>query len=72
MTRIQIERMILALIAAVDYDLAKSFDPKTAEEPEYIEEQMDRLVAVVKKHLEASYQDAPEECSKKSAKRSKK
>lgn len=44
--------MILELIGAVDYDIAKSFDPECAEEPESIPEEMARLRAIARKHLE--------------------
>lgn len=51
MTRQQIKKMIMDLLAHVDYDLAKSYDPKTAEEPEYAKEEMEKLIDIAKKHL---------------------
>lgn len=52
--------MIMELLAIADYDLMKSYDPETAEEPEYAESEMEKLIDVVEKVL------------KKQAKKSKK
>ena len=38
MNKQQIKAMIIDILGTADYDLAKSFDPETAEEPEYAEE----------------------------------
>ena len=43
--------MIMELIEDVDYDIAKSLNPDTAEDPDEAEESMASLVAIVKKHL---------------------
>lgn len=51
MTRKQIKAMIMALLGRVDYDIMKSYDPKTAEEPDYAEESMGELIEIVEKHL---------------------
>jgi hypothetical protein len=45
----QIEKMILELLNEIDYDIAKEYDIETAEEPELVEERMDKLVKIVKK-----------------------
>jgi hypothetical protein len=51
MKRKQIEEMILDLINEIDYDIAKDYDVETAEEPEYVKENMDKLVKIVKKYV---------------------
>lgn len=51
MTRDQIKKMVLDIISEADYDLGKSFDPKLAEEPEYAEEALDRLIDMAEKHI---------------------
>lgn len=51
MSKIQIDRMILALIAEVDYDIAKSYNPKLSEDPDEIEPRMERLRAIVARHM---------------------
>lgn len=50
MTKQQIKSMIMELFGEIDYDLAKSLDPKMAEDPEYAEEQMERLIKIVERH----------------------
>lgn len=52
LTNKQIDAMVLDLIGEVDYDIAKSFDPECAEEPESIPERKAALRAIVRKHLE--------------------
>lgn len=51
MTRDQIKKMVLDIISEADYDLGKSFDPKTAEEPEYVEKNLDRLIDTAEQHI---------------------
>lgn len=51
MKREKIEKMILEIFGTADYDLMKSYDPETAEEPEYCESKMKRLVKIVEKYL---------------------
>jgi hypothetical protein len=51
MTRQAIDRMLLELIGAIDYDIAKSFDPECAEEPESIPQRMTELRRIVTKHM---------------------
>lgn len=41
------KKMILEIIQAVDYDIYKSFIPKTAENPETIKERMNELLDIV-------------------------
>lgn len=53
MKKYQIKEMIMDLLGQIDYDMMKSFDPETAEEPEQAEKSMDKLVALVQKHLKA-------------------
>jgi len=47
----QIEKMILELLNEIDYDIAKDYDVETAEEPELVEENMDKLVKIVKEYV---------------------
>lgn len=47
----QIEEMILELLNEIDYDIAKDYDVETAEEPELVEENMDKLVKIVKEYV---------------------
>lgn len=54
MTRDQIKEMVLDLLGKADYDLAKSFMPETAEEPEYAEESLQKLVSLAEKHINKS------------------
>lgn len=51
MIKTQIKAMIMELISAADYDLGKSLDPKLAEDPEYAEEQMHRLIEIAGKYV---------------------
>lgn len=51
MDRDQIKELVLAIIGKIDYDLAKGFDPETAEEPEYAEEELERLITFTDKLL---------------------
>jgi hypothetical protein len=54
MTDKQIEEMVKAIIDAVDYDLAKQLDVQTAEDPETVDAEVARLVAVARKHMPAA------------------
>jgi len=47
----QIEEMILELLNEIDYDIAKGYDIETAEEPELVEENMNKLVKIVKEYV---------------------
>lgn len=51
MTRNEIKKLIMLILGQCDYDLMKAYDPKTAEEPEYAKESMDRVIDVVEEHL---------------------
>lgn len=53
MNRHQIRELIMLILYQADYDLAKSYDPETAEEPEYATERMDELISLVHNDLEA-------------------
>lgn len=48
----QIRKMILNLIEEIDYDIWKSFDPKLSEDPDDIEDKMNNLIIIAKKHLD--------------------
>lgn len=47
-----IRTMLRDLVNELDYDLAKSLDPKLAEDPEMAKEEMAKLEKIVRKHLE--------------------
>jgi hypothetical protein len=51
MDRKEIKKLIMVILGHANYDLMKDFDPKTAEEPEYAIEQMEKLIDIVEKHL---------------------
>ena len=51
MTRKEIKAFIMALLGRVDYDIQKSYDPETAEEPEYAAEEMEKLIDFVAEYL---------------------
>lgn len=51
MNQKQIEEMILELLNEIDYDIAKDYNVETAEEPEFVEENMDKLVKIVQKYI---------------------
>jgi hypothetical protein len=51
MTPSQIKNMILDLFNEIDYDIAKQYVFETAEEPEYVEANLQRLLDIVDKHL---------------------
>lgn len=51
MTDLQVKNLLMALLHQIDYDIAKSFDPETAEEPEYAEQEMQRLIKFYKNYI---------------------
>lgn len=51
MNNTQAQDMIMELLGEVDYDVMKSLDPETAEEPEEAERQMKRLIKIVQRHI---------------------
>lgn len=56
MNRKDIKKFLMIILGRVDYDIAKSYDPKTAEEPEYANSQMEELIDVAEIELK-KYQD---------------
>ena len=65
MTRKEIRELIMVILGQVDYDIMKSYDPETAEEPEYAEESMERVIDVVEKHLKKAEKKTDTKKSKK-------
>jgi hypothetical protein len=51
MNRTQIKSLILLILNQTDYDLAKGFDPETAEEPDYAAENLEELIDTVETYL---------------------
>jgi len=47
----EIRKMLIDIIAEVDYDISKFYDPETSEDPETAEESMQDLVLIVKKYM---------------------
>lgn len=47
----QIKAMVIDLISTNDYDHGKQLDKRTAEEPEGVDDALDQLVAVAKRHM---------------------
>ena len=45
------KKMILDILGEIDYDTAKNYLKATAEEPEYVKENMQKLVIIVQKHI---------------------
>jgi len=39
--------MLKVLLEQIDHDIAKSYDPETAEEPEFAEDDMNELIDIV-------------------------
>jgi hypothetical protein len=58
MTRDQIKKMVLEVISQADYDLGKCYDPKTAEEPEYVQEELESLIDTAEKHIKKATKKA--------------
>lgn len=54
MTQAQMDEMLYDLLEAIDHDIAKDYKEETAEEPEFAEQAMDELRAVVWGHFEAA------------------
>jgi hypothetical protein len=52
MTDDEIRQMLRELLEAIDHDIAKDYDPKTAEIPEDAIHDMIVLVDIVREHLE--------------------
>lgn len=50
----QIRSMLKDVIGEVDYDIAKSYNPRLSEDPESAELSMRRLVQIVRTHLKDS------------------
>lgn len=65
MTRDEIKDLIMAILGQADYDLMKAFDPETAEEPEYAESEMERLIDTVEEHLKKLEKKKAKKTSKK-------
>lgn len=65
MIRKEIKDLIMVILGQVDYDIMKSFDPETAEEPEYAKSEMERIIDFVERYFKKL------EKAKKSSKRSK-
>ncbi len=53
MSNEKLRAMVRAIVEQADYDLAKSLDPETAEDPGFAEELMASLVNVAREHVEA-------------------
>lgn len=54
MNRNEIKSLLMVVLGQVDYDIMKSYDPKTAEEPEQAKEEMEKLIDIVEDHLKIS------------------
>lgn len=42
------EKLVIDVVSAADYDLGKQLDVETAEEPDLVQDEVDRLVRVAK------------------------
>ena len=51
MTKFKIRKMLLELIEELDYDHYKHFLPDCSEDPEAAEQQMQRLIEIVRKYI---------------------
>ena len=51
MTDRHIIEMLLDVLGHVDYDIKKDYMKETAEEPEFVDEELAILVEVVRKHM---------------------
>lgn len=65
MTRNEIKDLIMVILGQADYDLMKAYDPETAEEPEYAESEMERLIDTVEEHLKKLEKKKAKKTSKK-------
>jgi len=54
MNKVQMQDMVLAILMHADYDLWKSYNEETSEDPECVEENMNELIEIVQKHLKKS------------------
>lgn len=51
MKKDEIRAMLLDVLGEVDYDVAKSYDKDTAEEPDTVDERMNKLIAIAQRHM---------------------
>lgn len=51
MTRKEIKKMLLEIIAQLDYDIYKSFLRSSSEDWEEAKEEMNQLIKIAKKHI---------------------
>lgn len=65
MTRDEIKDLIMVILGQADYDLMKAYDPETAEEPDYAESEMERLIDTVDSHLKKSEKKKTKKVKKK-------
>lgn len=65
MTRDEIKELIMVILGQADYDLMKAYDPETAEEPEYAESEMEKLIDTVEDHLKKLAKKLVKENAKK-------
>ena len=42
--REKLTKLVLEFIGLIDYDIQKNFDPDLSEDPEYFEDELERLV----------------------------
>lgn len=54
MNRKEIKKFIKAFLNQVDRDIADSYDPKYAEEPDYAKQQMEKLTDFVENYLKGT------------------
>ncbi len=47
----KIDAMLRDLLMEIDYDMSKQYDVETAEEPEYVEDAMNDLRVIVRRHV---------------------
>ena len=59
MTDEQMDAMIRELLNTIDYDIAKQYDEKTAEEPEFVEENFDELRDIVRSYIARTKKHRP-------------
>lgn len=48
----QMDAMIIDLLNAIDYDIAKQYNEETAEEPEFAEDSFDELRGIVRSYID--------------------
>jgi hypothetical protein len=51
MNKKQIDQMLYELLEQIDHDIAKAYHPDTAEEPEFVEDDMEDLRNIVRKYM---------------------